>query len=265
MNDRPMAVDVRRLRLRLEGRAILDGVSFAARAGEHLTIVGPNGAGKTSLLRCVARLRDDWHGGVKVDGRDVRRVGRRELARILTYVPQAGGRAAPFTVRDFVLMGRYPHLSPFSSVRAEDRLAAAQALERTGMTAFADRRLPTLSGGERQKVYLAAALAQGGRVLLLDEPTTFLDPGHERDIRRILRRVNREDGVTVVAVSHDLNAAALESDRILALKEGAVAFCGPPDRFMDAAVLSGLYGGDYLLAPHPRDGMPMVLPERSAT
>ncbi len=257
------ALDIRRLRLTIDGNAILSDVSLAVRKGEYLAIVGPNGAGKTSLLRCAARILSGWGGRIRVMGDDVERMGRKDLARRVAYVPQAGGRISPFTAGELVMMGRYPHLSPFTPVGGRDRAEVDRALERTGTTAFADRPLDTLSGGERQKIFIAAALAQEAPILLLDEPTTFLDPGHEHDIRRILRRANREDGATIVLVTHDLNAAALESDRILGLKEGATAFYGPPGKFMTPAVLRGLYGRDFLLGEHPDGGQAVILPERA--
>jgi len=259
-----MAVDIRHLRLELGGNPILRDVSVAVEKGSYLAMVGPNGAGKTSLLRCVGRLLDCWRGSIKVGGQDVETVGRRELARRVAYVPQAGGRISPFTVRELVMMSRYPHLSPFSPVGGEDRDQVAAALERTGMAVFAERPLDTLSGGERQKVFIAAALAQDAAILLLDEPTTFLDPGHERDIRSILRRANDEDGATIILVTHDLNAAALECDKVLALQEGTVAFYGPPESFMDGAVLERIYGRDFLLGDHPRTGQSVILPERAS-
>ena len=174
--------------------------------------------------------------------------------------PQADGRVFPFTVEQFVLMGRYPYLSAFSTISPEDRRAVTEALECTGTSEFADRPLDTLSGGERQKVYIAAALAQGADVLLLDEPTTFLDYHHQAEIRDLLAQVNKQSGVTIVAVTHDVNWAAIDSHRVVALRDGAVAFCGPAAQIMDAAVLETVYDTPFLLVDHPQTAMPMVVP-----
>jgi len=175
-------------------------------------------------------------------------------------VPQADGRVFPFTVEQFVLMGRYPYLSPFSTIGPDDRKALGEAMDLTGIREFADRRLDTLSGGERQKVYLAAALAQGADVLLLDEPTTFLDYRHQAEIRRLLARARRQSGVTIVAVTHDVNLAALESDRIVALRDGSVVFTGTPREVMQPDVLGRIYGTSLLLMDHPRTGLPIIVP-----
>ncbi len=252
---------VQDLSLRLGSKQILSGVSFKVRRGEYLSIVGPNGAGKTTLLKCIDRLLGGGTGRIEVFGRPLESYRRKELARRLSYVPQADGRVFPFTVRQFVLMGRYPYLSPFTSVDKEGWQAVVEALALTGTEEFAERRLETLSGGERQKVYIAAALAQGADILLLDEPTTFLDYRHQAEIRRVLARVNRSSGVTIVCVTHDLNRAALDSDRILALGGGRVVFCGTPAEIMQPEVLQRIYLTPFLLVEHPRTGLPVIVPE----
>ena len=177
------------------------------------------------------------------------------------YVPQSDGRHAPFTVREFVLMGRYPYLSPFSPPSPSDKAAVREAMEVTGTSEFSERFLGTLSGGERQKVYIAAALAQEAQVLLLDEPTTFLDPKHESDIYRLLAGINRERGVTIVSVTHDINSAVLTSRTVLALKGGMVAFCGPAEEFMDEEVLRNIYEKSFSLMNHPQYGRTIIAPE----
>ncbi len=171
-------------------------------------------------------------------------------------------RLFPFTAREFVLMGRYPHLSPFSSVRPEDLEEVDRVMELTSTRGFAHRNIRTLSGGERQKVFIAAALAQGAKVLLLDEPTTFLDPKHERDVMHILTRLNQDEGITVVSVTHDINNAVLSGERVLALKEGSVLFSGLSSELMDNRVLNQIFDREFLLAPHPESGQPVILPER---
>lgn len=262
-----MAIEVRGFSFRLGRKEILRDISFEVRRGEYLSIIGPNGAGKTTLLKCLDRILAGGSGEIRVAGRPLASYHQRELARRLSYVPQADGRQFPFTAEQFVLMGRYPYLSPFSSIGPEDRRAVHEALEQTGTLEFADRLLGTLSGGERQKVYIAAALAQGAETLLLDEPTTFLDYRHQTEIRDVLVRANRESKVTMVAVTHDVNRAVLDSDRILALVEGRLVFCGRPEELMTPEVLARIYQTSLVLVEHPSTGLPVIVPgapERSS-
>ncbi len=254
------ALDVRHLRLELDGRTILDDVSLAVREGEYLAVVGPNGAGKTSLLRCVVRVLTRWRGRVAILGTDLRAFSQRELARLVAHVPQLAGPLPPFTVRELVELARYPYQAPLRPISPVDREIARDALARAGIGPLADRLLPTLSGGERQKALLAAALAQGGRILLLDEPTAFLDPHYARDLRRLLRRLNRDEGWTVVEVTHDLNAAVAAAHRVAALKDGRLAFYGPPDLFADPDVLEAVFDCPFVVAEHPETGGPLILP-----
>lgn len=245
----------------LGGRRILIDVSFRAREGEYVSVVGPNGAGKTTLLKCLCRIHRGGSGAVRIAGRPLQEYGQKDLALQVSYVPQADGRLYPFTVHEFVMMGRYPHLGPFSSPGARDEQAVRDALALTGTAEFAERYPGTLSGGERQKVFIAAALAQEARILLLDEPATFLDPRHEAEIHGLLARANRERGVTILSVMHDINSAAVTSRRILALKNGAVAFHGEPEAFMNGEILAGIYEKSFLFATHPRSGKRIVVPE----
>ena len=175
-------------------------------------------------------------------------------------MPQTGELIPPFTVYEFVLMGRYPYLSPLSSPNKDDHEAVTEALMLTGTDEFAGRELSTLSGGERQKVFIAAALAQGSEIMLLDEPTTFLDPKHQYDILKILRKVN-EYGVTIISVTHDINHAVLFSRRILGIKEGKMVFDGPPEGIMKNETLYELYERSFTFIVHPKTGMPLILPD----
>ncbi len=254
------AIEVRRFSFHVGGKEILGEVSLVVAAGQYVSVIGPNGAGKTTLLKCIDRLLPGGSGEICVFGRPLDSYRQRELARRIGYVPQAGERLFPFTVAQFVTMARYPYSRPFASITHEDRRAVAEALQRTGTDEFAERQIDTLSGGERQKVFLAAALAQQPDVLLLDEPTTFLDYHHQEDIRRLLLEVNRQLGVTVLSVTHDVNHAALESDAVVALREGRVVFDGAPREVMQPEMLAEIYGSSFVLVEHPRTAMPMVVP-----
>ena len=242
-------------------KEILRDVSFSVLQGEYLSIVGPNGAGKTTLLKCLDRIYSGGTGRISVFGRPLQSYGQRDLARRLSYVPQADGRVFPFTVEQFVLMGRYPYLNPLSSVGREDMEAVRDVMERTGVVEFSQRKLDTLSGGERQTVYIAAAMAQGAEVLLLDEPTTFLDYRHQTEIRDLLADLNHRSGVTIVAVTHDVNRAAMDSDRVVALSEGTVVFDGTPAEIMQPDVLQRIYETAFLLVGHPQGDVPIIAPQ----
>jgi iron complex transport system ATP-binding protein len=243
------------------GKPILTDISFSVQAGDALSIIGPNGAGKSTLLKCLDRIHRGGAGQIRIAGKALKDYSQRELAHCISYVPQSDGRSAPFTVHEFVMMGRYPHLSPFSSISKHDEEVVQDALRMTETLPFAERMLSTLSGGERQSVFIAAALAQEARVLLLDEPTTFLDPKHAAAIQRLLADINRERGVTILSVTHDINSAALSSERILALKNGCVAFCGSSEALMREDVLRQVYDKSFLLVPHPEADKQMVVPE----
>jgi iron complex transport system ATP-binding protein len=256
-----LVIEIERFSLSIGGKDILKDISFTVTEGEYLSIVGPNGAGKTTLLKCIDRIQKGGCGNIRIAGRPLEEYSQKELARKVSYVPQADGRLSPFTVYEFVMMGRYPHLSPFSSPGKEDRDAVHDALAMTGTLAFEDRLLGTLSGGERQKVFIAGAFAQGATVLLLDEPTTFLDPKHEADVHRLLARVNRERGMTIVSVTHDINSAVVTSRRVVALKDGAVAFCGRAEEFMNNNILQYIYERSFLFVRLPRDGKAIVAPD----
>jgi len=247
----------------LGDKQILQDISFQAAEGEYVSIIGPNGAGKTSLLKCLLGIYRGGQGVIRWFGRPLGGYKRRQLARRISYVPQADGRLPPFTVEEFVLLGRYPYLSPFTTIRPEDRQAARQAMEATQVADLADRLLETLSGGERQKVFLAAALAQGADVLLLDEPTTFLDYHHQAEIRALLRRLNAA-GRTILTVTHDVNPAALDSHRILALREGRIVFYGPPGQLMQPDILRHIYGTELALVVHPITGQMIIVPDAPA-
>ncbi len=248
-----------------ERKPALRDISLTITAGERLSVIGPNGAGKTTLLKCMARILTGGKGSIRINGRQIGDYNQKDLAKFMSYVPQAQGCLVPFTVREFILMGRYPHLSPFSTISKQDIEAVSEAIVLTGTEDYAERSLCTLSGGECQKVFIAAALAQGAKILLLDEPTTFLDPRHQDDISRTLMRINRESGVTLVWVTHDINSAVLYSDRILALKDGAAAFCGPPEGLMNNETLERIYEKSFLFVRHPQTGQPVVVQSREET
>lgn len=272
------AYEVRSLRFRyhhLNRRAadwVLDGLTFDIEAGEILGIVGPNGSGKTSLLKLLAKVLRPHDGDMALFGRDLGSMSQVEVARTVAFVPQESPQVFSFTVMETVLMGRYPHhhglkwSAGFGWESAEDLSIAEQALLYTDLTHLADRSVMDLSGGERQRCMIARALAQSPQVLLLDEPTAFLDLQHQLEICAIVRRLKEERGLTVVLVSHDLNLASQYCDRILMLKAGTLFRLGSPHEVIDADVLRAVYGCDVLIDRHPESGVPRVtLPQYRVT
>ena len=256
-------VEVVGLRVELGGSCVLDQLSFALMPGEMLAVVGPNGAGKSTLLRCLDGLLPVRAGTVTVGGRPIAALSRRELARRVSYVPQGASGLGELGVRTFVELGRYPYLGAWQSPGTEDLAAVGDALRVTETEHLGERRLDTLSGGERQRVLIAAALAQGGRVLLLDEPTTYLDYRHQAQTVELLNLLHRERGLTVIIVSHDLNAVVPDADRVLALRQGRMAYLGPASEFMDPGILLGVFDARFMLA-RGEGGQVVVLPCRSA-
>jgi len=238
---------------------ILENLSFSISKGDFVSIVGPNGAGKTTLLKCLMRINRGGRGTLCIEGLPVRDYDQRALARKISYVPQSGPMRLPYTVQQFVSMGRYPYHSVFSPSGSEDERKVADALTKTGLLEFRNRMMESLSGGERQKAFIAAALAQETDILLLDEPSAFLDPRHEDDLYRLLSRLNKETGVTLLVVTHDINHAAQMSDRILAMKSGSLVFSGVPEDFMVPEVLESLFDKEFLFVSHPRTRIPVVV------
>ena len=231
------SLEIAGLRLEIDGKVILDGIDLSIAKGEFIAIVGPNGSGKTSLLKCLDLLNCDWTGIISMNGKDLRNLTRRELGRMVAYVPQQLGDLPDYSVRQFVELSRYAWDG--------ENGAVDNALAAVGMTAFADRRLGTLSGGELQKVSIASALAQEAEVVLLDEPTAFLDPKYSQQVWRLLADMKSDGGRTVIAVTHDLNSACATADRICGLKDGKVFALLPSAEFIDCKVLESLFDAKF--------------------
>ncbi len=220
------AIAVRDLSVVIESSVILADVSVEIATGERWAIIGRNGAGKSTLVRCMARLQPVTAGSVLADGRDIRSFCPRDLATIVAYVPQAQGRTIPYRVYEYVLMGRFAHQGFMAAPTKADQRTARESLEMTDTGHLADRTMDTLSGGELQRVLLAGAVSQRARILLLDEPTTYLDPLHRHSIRKALDRVHDETGAAMVTITHDVNAALGANSHVLALIDGRVCFRG---------------------------------------
>ncbi len=256
MSGRGRAFEARRLAFRYPDapeRAV-DGVDLAVAWGELFGLIGPNGSGKSTLLRLLLGSLEPESGTLAFDGRPPGDWSPREMARRVGVVPQSEEVAFPLTVREFVAMGRYPHLGAWRSERDEDRRAIADALRRCDLEGLTGRPFSTLSGGERQLARIARALAQEPRALVLDEPTVSLDLRHEMEILGLLRRLVDEEGVTVLLVTHHLDAAARTADRLLLLCEGAGLAEGEPDEVLTRESVERAYGWPVRIDAHPGPG-----------
>ena len=243
---RPIKVDVRGVGWDIAGRAILDAVDLELATSECVVIIGPNGAGKTTLLRLMAGLLEPSRGSMVWEQTPYQSLTRRDLASRIAYVPQSRPLQVPLSVEQLVLLGRYPYLSPFRlAPQASDFEAVSRAMELAGVSELRDRLIGDLSGGERQSAYIAAALAQEAEVLILDEPTTHLDPHHQREIATLVSRLNREEQLSVVLATHDLNFAGLLADRIVALQEGRIQALGRPDELLRADRLAEIFDAPF--------------------
>jgi iron complex transport system ATP-binding protein len=255
------AIGLRRVTVELGGRPVVRDVDLDIAEGEWVALIGPNGAGKTTLLRSIARLVP-FSGSIELDGRDTVGLGRAELARLLAVVPQEPSTPPWMTVGEYVLLGRTPHLGPLAKEGTHDRGAAAEALARLDLLGYAERRLGTLSGGEKQRVVVARALAQESRIVLLDEPTASLDIGHQQQALELLDALRAESGLTLVAAMHDLTLAAQYADRMVLLDEGRVVADGGPGDVLTEHLIARHY--DASIEVVSLDGRIAVVPTRPA-
>jgi iron complex transport system ATP-binding protein len=247
------------LTLAYDQAVIIDGLNVAIPSGQITALVGPNGCGKSTLLRGLARLLAPRGGTAYLDGKAIHRIPTRTLAQQLGILPQSPVAPEGLTVRELVAQGRYPHQAWFQQWAAEDQAAVGKALAITGMADFADRPVDALSGGQRQRAWIAMTLAQETAVILLDEPTTFLDLAHQIEVLTLLERLNRDEGRTIVMVVHDLNHATRHAQHIIALRAGQVVAAGAPGDVVTPALLRQVFGVAADVVPDPRTGVPLCI------
>lgn len=250
-------LEVKDLWVSLGGRQILHGINLDLEAGAVHGILGPNGCGKTTLIRSMCGAVKPDSGQVLLDGTAIGALSPTALARRMAVVWQGGVISSDITVARLVSYGRYAH-TPWWKVNPPDRdEAVVEAMERTHITSLADRRVASLSGGERQRVWIATALAQRPRILLLDEPTTYLDIAHQIDVLELIGELNA-DGLTVVAVLHDLTQAARRCDRVVVMDNGRLLRAGPPVQALDAAAIASDFQVDAWVTTDPQTHAPVI-------
>ena len=248
------------LSLSYDDRTVVDRLSLDIPEGRITVIVGANASGKSTLLRGLARLLKPNHGAVHLDGCDMHRMPTKEVARAVGLLPQSPITPDALTVADLVARGRHPHQHWYAQWSLADEAAVATALEATGCADIAHRPVDELSGGQRQRVWIAMALAQETPILLLDEPTTFLDLAHQIEILDLLAHLNQTRGRTLVLVLHDLNQACRYGHHLVALKDGAVVAQGPPAEVVTVELVQHVFGLPTVILPDPVAGTPLVVP-----
>ncbi|MDI3331594.1 MAG: ABC transporter ATP-binding protein [Micrococcus sp.] len=262
---RPAAERAARLRaqgltLGYEGRAVVEDLSLDVPDGLVTTIIGPNGCGKSTLLRGLGRLLRPRAGAVTLDGESLDRLSTRRIAQGIAVLPQAPTAPEGLTVADLVSRGRHPRQRWYQQFSSGDEQRVREALAATGVLEFADTPVDELSGGQRQRVWIAMTLVQETDILLLDEPTTYLDLAHQVEVLELVHRLNRDLGRTIVMVLHDISLAARYSDHMLCMHDGAIVASGAPDEVVTADLLAAVFGLAAHVVPEPVAGRPHVIP-----
>jgi iron complex transport system ATP-binding protein len=256
-----MSLELQELSVELGGQRIVSDVNLTVADGEFAGLLGPNGSGKSTILKAIYRVNRPAAGRVLLDGEDLLGLPARKAARRVAVVAQETSVEFALNVWEMVMLGRIPHKRGFESDTAEDREIVANALERVGVDRFARRNFQHLSGGEKQRVLIARAIAQEADHLLLDEPTNHLDVRYQVEVLELVRSL----GVTVLAALHELSLAALYCDSIHLLSDGRLVDQGPPSAVITASAIQRVYGADVVVVPHPDTGAPQPLPRRRPT
>jgi iron complex transport system ATP-binding protein len=259
-----VSLEARGLRLSYGRREVVGGVNLVVRPGEIVALLGSNGSGKSTLLRGLGRLLRPVGGVVELDGRAIASWPPDRFARRVALLAQTHESVGEMTVRDLVALGRHPHQGFLSLPTAGDAMAIENALTLTGLTQIAERRVGELSGGETQRAWIALALAQNPEIMLLDEPTTFLDLAHQLSVLELIQQLNRVRGLTIVMALHDLSQAARYADRLVLLKDGSVIAEGPVETVLNPDLIQATYGVEVEIVTSD-GGIPVIIPLRAAT
>lgn len=253
--------DIRSLDLSIGKKKILNSLSLKIYNDDYLAIIGPNGSGKTTLIKCLIGILTPPPEKIFFKNNPIEKIEQKTLAKQISYVPQVNEQSFPFTVKEFLMLARYPHFSRFTSVTPDDKKAVAKSMKITGTLQFAERQINTLSGGEKQMVFIAAALAQGGEIILLDEPATFLDPKHEQKIYEILRTIHSQEKKAIVTITHNINSAILYSKKIAIVRNGEIFYYGTSNSITENNILEKAYNKKFTFIRHPNTEQKIILPE----
>jgi len=254
-------IEVNKLSVKIQDKTLLSEIDFHVDDGNYWVVVGPNGSGKSTLLKTLMGILPVHSGQISLNQRHINQYKQRERAQLMSYVPQNSGRELPFSVEEFLKMSRYSYHSPLSEWSSKDQQAIEEALTITDTQSFRTRLMKTLSGGECQRVMIAAALSQQTPLILLDEPTSYLDPHHQVEIHQLINRLNKNHQMTVIEVSHDINHAAHPDKQVLALREGQVLWQGNGPDLLDKQRLKQLYQQDFTFVLHPTNKRLFALAE----
>ena len=251
-------IHIKELKFSYEKSMVLDSLSFSVKAGSFFVIIGPNGSGKSTLLNLIAGIITPQSGAVEILGLSIQQYSRKKLATTISLVPQLTSVDFPFSVLDIVLMGRSPHLGILGLEQQKDVHIARQALEFTGVDHLSNRKMNHLSGGEQQRVFIARAICQDPKIILLDEPTASLDLAHQVRVMDLMEKLKQERGITVVMVSHDINLASMYGENVLLLKKGNIVKSGPPNDVINFKTLEETYGCTLLVDESPLGNYPRI-------
>lgn len=248
------------LKIGYDKKVVVDEFGFHINPGEIVSLIGPNGSGKSTVLKVLARLMDKMGGAVHLDGADIHRLPTKEVAKKLSILSQYNITPPDFTVEELVSYGRLPHRKPFQMESKADQEIVWRALKQTKLEKLAHRYISHLSGGERQRTWIAMALAQQPQILLLDEPTTYLDISHQLEVMELILKLNAELGITAIMVLHDLNQAVRYSNRLIVIKDGKKFMDGSPQEVLTAEMLRSVYNVEAEVTMNSHMGKPMFMP-----
>ncbi|MEN8614114.1 ABC transporter ATP-binding protein [Dehalogenimonas sp. THU2] len=255
-----LTIELKNVSVSYGEKEVVHDVSFRMVPGEMVGLVGPNGSGKSTLIKSLSRILTPVKGSITANGDDISRLGRRELAKLISVVPQTPWLPSAYTAFEIVLMGRNPHLGPLQYEGEKDLTIAWDAMERAGVQQFAERRISELSGGEIQSVLIARALAQQTEGILLDEPTANLDIGRQIDVLNLIKEECHQRHLTVIAAIHDLNLAAHYCEKLVLIRRGELFAFGTPAEVITTDNICQVYGPGSYVHAHPLTGLPAVLP-----
>ena len=257
------AIEIKNLSFSYERKEVLRQIHLQIRAGDYVALIGPNGVGKSTLLKCINRLVRTSPGAIRLFDKNLEEYSQKELGKLIGYVPQYLEQLFSYTVFEFVLMARYPYFDTWRPASLSDERKVDEVLALLKLSDFKERRVNQISGGERQKVYIAAALAQEPKILLLDEPTAHLDPKYHAEIQHLISRAAKDLGLSVLHVTHDLNHIFSWSQDVVAMKNGQVVSQGAPSQVLTAKNLASIYETQFIFMTHPQTKKNIIVPEMS--